>query len=76
MNSNELLNIFFSKIYEKDIHEMLLDDIDFIVPIERIRKFVQNLIDVPYSEFIRYINAHNINSFIHIIFFFSDVLFN
>lgn len=64
MNSNELLNIFFSKIYEKDIHEMLLDDIDFIVPIERILKFVQNLIDVPYSEFIRYINTHNLNSFI------------
>ena len=64
MTTDELLNIFFSRVYENDIHEMILDDIDFIVPIERIQNFIQNLINIPYSEFVQYINTHNTNSFI------------
>lgn len=64
MTSEEILNIFFSRVYEKDIHEMILDDIDFIVPIERIQNFIHNLLNIPYSEFIQYINTHNTNSFI------------
>ena len=64
MTSEEILNIFFSRVYEKDIHEMILDDIDFIVPIERIQNLIQNLLNIPYSEFIQYINTHNTYSFI------------
>lgn len=64
MTSDEALNIFFSRIYENDIHEMILDDIDFIVPIERIQNFIHNLLDIPYAEFVQYVNTHNLNLFI------------
>ena len=43
MTTDELLNIFFSRVYENDIHEMILDDIDFIVPIDTVSKSVSEL---------------------------------
>jgi hypothetical protein len=41
MTHEEILEVFFDRIYENDIHEKMLDDIDFIIPVDRVANFVQ-----------------------------------
>lgn len=58
MNTTEILDIFFYHIYEDDVNEKLLDDIEFVIPIQNIKNFIIQFCSIPYSEFIDYIVRH------------------
>lgn len=61
MTHEEILEVFFDRIYENDIHEKMLDDIDFIIPVDRVANFVQGVIAVPYREFLSYLDNFQSN---------------
>lgn len=55
MNKKDVLNIFFSKSYETQLNEAILNDADFVVDEYGVLNYVANVIDVPYSDYITYI---------------------
>lgn len=64
MNKEDVISIFFSKSYEKQLNEMVLDDIDYVVDIYGVLNYVANVIDVPYADYLKYITDHPSNDFI------------
>ena len=56
MTHEEILEVFFDRIYENDIHEKMLDDIDFIIPVDRVASFIRKVISIPYREFVLYVD--------------------
>lgn len=55
MTNYDLIKIFFSKENEKMINEKILDDVDYIVPKDRIHEYINKIINVPYTDFIKYL---------------------
>ena len=56
MTNYDLISFFFSQKNEKMINEKILDDIDYVVPKDRILEYVNKVIDIPYADFITYLN--------------------
>lgn len=52
MTNQEWIQLFFSRSYENQINDLILEDVDYEVPIESLMNYVQNLLDIPYSEFL------------------------
>lgn len=55
MTSSEWIELFFSEAYEKQINNLVLEDWDYEVPILSIRNYVEQIIAIPYTEFIDYV---------------------
>lgn len=55
MINYDLIKFFFSQENEKMINEKILDDIDYIVPKDRILEYINKIIDIPYTDFITYL---------------------
>ncbi len=55
MTRDDILGLFFTKSYEKQINDMMLEDVDYDVDEYGVLNYVANLIDVPYSCFLEYI---------------------
>ena len=55
MINYDLIRFFFSQENEKMINEKILDDIDYIVPKDRILEYINKIIDIPYTDFITYL---------------------
>ena len=64
MTNSEVISIFFSEVYERDVHEKMLDDIDFVIPFDNVRNFMNHLIHVPYVEFLDYVKRCPLPEFI------------
>ena len=66
MNNYDLIKFFFSQENEKMINEKILDDVDYIVPKDRILEYINKVIDIPYADFITYLkdspSNHQIDS--------------
>ena len=58
MTSSEWIELFFSEAYEKQINDLVLEDWDYDVPILSIRNYVEQIIAIPYTEFIAYVKEH------------------
>jgi RNA polymerase primary sigma factor len=58
MTSSEWIELFFSEAYEKQINNLVLEDWDYDVPILSIRNYVEQIIAIPYTEFIAYVKEH------------------
>jgi len=58
MKKEDVISIFFSRSFEKQLNEKILDDIDYVVDVYGVLNYVVNVIDVPYADFLRYITEH------------------
>jgi len=58
MQAEEYIDLFFSKSYEKDIDKLIRDDRDYVIPFEKLQNYVNNIISIPYIEFVNYICSH------------------
>ena len=58
MTSSEWIELFFSEAYEKQINNLVLEDWDYDVPILSIRNYVEQIIAIPYTEFIDYVKEN------------------
>lgn len=52
MNNQEIIEIFFSRSYEELINEKILDDKMYVIPIDNLKEYVNNILSVPYSDFL------------------------
>lgn len=55
MTNRDWIELFFSESYEKQINDMILEDIDFIIPYDRLRDYVHTIVNIPFVEYIDYI---------------------
>ena len=55
MNNYDLIKFFFSQENEKMINEKILDDVDYVVPKDRILEYINKVIDIPYADFVAYL---------------------
>lgn len=55
MTSKEWIELFFSEAFEKQINELILEDIDYEIPRESILRYVHHVIDVPYKDYLDYV---------------------
>lgn len=60
MNNSDVLTLFFTRSYEKQLNEAILDDIDYDIDQYGLLNYVANVLAVPYSEYLAYI-AENAN---------------
>lgn len=58
MKKEDVISIFFSRSFEKQLNEKILDDIDYVVDVYGVLNYVANVIDVPYADFLKYISEH------------------
>lgn len=65
MNQNELVEIFFSRAFEEMWNEKILDDKLFIVPTNRILEYLQNVISIPYSEYLYFLIDYDLPELTH-----------
>lgn len=54
MTNNEWIELFFSKSYENQINDLILEDWDYEIPRNSLLNYIHNIIDIPYSEFLEY----------------------
>lgn len=59
MKNDDVLTLFFSKSYEKQLNEAILDDVDYEIDQYGLLNYVANVIAVPYKEFLEYLLKHN-----------------
>lgn len=59
-NYQDILNLFFSRSFEKDVEKLLLDDKEYIVPRQGIYNYIRKVVSVPYSEFLAYLKTQTI----------------
>ena len=60
MTNIELLDLFFSRYIENEYNEKILDDIDYIVPKANLHKYVNNLLNIPYDQYIDFLLNYNL----------------
>lgn len=56
MTSKEWIELFFSKAFEKQINDLILEDIDYEIPRESILNYVHHVIEVPYKDYLDYVS--------------------
>lgn len=56
MTSQEWIELFFSKAFENQINDLILEDIDYEIPRESIHNYVLHVIDVPYEDYLDYVS--------------------
>lgn len=60
MNSDEIVELFFSRAFEEMWNEKVLDDKFFVVPTNRILDYIQKVLSVPYAEYLYYLIDYNL----------------
>ena len=58
MDSNELIELFYNRTYEKFVNKQILDDKNYIVPCQQLINYVHELIKIPYIDFINYLKQN------------------
>lgn len=59
MDNRDYIELFYNRIYEKDVNNKILDDKNYIVPKKQLLDYVNKLIEIPYIEFLNYIKEHS-----------------
>lgn len=59
MNTADILSLFFSKSFEMQLNENILDDIEYVIDEYGLLNYIAIVLDVPYSEFLSYICYHS-----------------
>lgn len=52
MTNAEIIEIFFSKAFEETFNEKILNDKNYVVPIDRVLSYVNEVLSVPYSDYL------------------------
>lgn len=60
MDNNDYLDLFFSRYYEDQLNGLILDDVEYHIDTYGVLNYVANVIAIPYSSFLQYINDHPI----------------
>lgn len=60
MDSGELIDLFYNRAYEKFVNKQILDDKNYIVPRQQLKNYVNELVNIPYNDFINYIKQNGI----------------
>ena len=60
MDSRELIDLFYNRAYEKFVNKQILDDKNYIVPRQQLKNYVNELVNIPYNDFINYIKQNQI----------------
>lgn len=55
MTNQDFIEAFFYCDFEKSINEKVLDDIYYAVPKPRLRKYVEQLLSIPYQDFLYFL---------------------
>ena len=58
MNHNEILQTFFSRTYENELHQQMLAHDDFAFPVETIKDYMVSLTQISLAEVFNYIDNH------------------
>lgn len=59
MNSNrEYIACFMSRSFEKSVEYYMLADKKYIVPKQKVSEYVENVLAIPYCDFIEYVRNH------------------
>lgn len=61
MTNKEWIELFFSESFEKQINDLILEDIDFLIPRESILNYVLHVIDIPYNEYLDFVSNLQLN---------------
>lgn len=59
MDSSELIELFYNRTYEKFVNKQILDDKNYVVPRQQLINYVNELVNLPFTEFINYIKRNN-----------------
>ena len=59
MDSCELIELFYNRTYEKFVNKQILDDKNYIVPRQQLINYVNELVNLPFTDFINYIKQNN-----------------
>lgn len=59
MTNREWIELFFSKSYENQINDLVLEDVFYEIPRESLMNYVLTIINIPYDEFLDYIDENN-----------------
>lgn len=59
MDNREYIELFYERIYEKDVNNKILDDKNYIVPRQQLLDYINKLIEIPYIGFLNYIKEHS-----------------
>ena len=60
MDSAELIDLFYNRAYEKFVNKQILDDKNYIVPRQQLKNYVNELVNIPYIDYINYIKQNQI----------------
>lgn len=69
MDSGELIELFYNRTYEKFINKHILDDKNYIVPRQQLTNYVNELINIPFIQFVEYLKTIEIKQNVEV----SDV---
>lgn len=58
MTNTEWLDLFFSRSYENQINDLILNDWDYEIPHDAIRNYIYQLKKIPYSQYIDYLKTN------------------
>lgn len=57
MTHKDVLDLFFTRTYEKQLNDCILEDKEYVIPKDGILNYVCEIVDVPYSEYLSYIKS-------------------
>lgn len=60
MDSGELIDLFYSRAYEKFVNKQILDDKNYIVPRQQLINYVRELVNIPYIDFLEHFRQNGI----------------
>lgn len=69
MTNKKWIELFFSESLEKQINDMILYDVDYYIPYNRLNEYVHTIIDIPYEEYIDYIRNTEMISYMPYLYF-------
>lgn len=58
MNHQELLDKFFTGVYERELHRHMTGQGEYTVPVEEVKDFMTALTRIPLAEFLAYTDQH------------------
>ena len=60
MNSDDIIELFYNRTYEKLVNKQILDDKNNIVPRQQIMSYVHEIINIPFIDYINFIKRRGI----------------
>ena len=58
ISNREYIELFITRSLEKSVDDLMLSDKNFLIPKNKIHEYVENVLSIPYIEYIDYIR-HN-----------------